>query len=269
MSRALLVALLAVMLNACIKSIGRTFGHSVASAGVDYLRSDSGRAAIRSFTDTSVQHAATAFHDHLEPALGSAAESLLARGQGALRHAEDSLAAQVAGPLSDAVSRLVRANVSAAGAEARTQLDLTARAVASTMERELTPALQRSVTAATRSFGTQLAVSVRTELKAAAESALAGAVRAGVNAGTTTAQKSPVWRTVLLIGGGLIAALVLVAIAWLVRQHRQNERALDAVAGAVVRSGTPELQQEIRDRAVDRNVDDWLARYVAKRRYVT
>lgn len=252
-----------------IRNAGRSLGHSAAVAGLAYLRSDTGRAAVSAFAESSAHAVAVAFQDRLQPTLDSAVQALLTRGRADLRGAEESLVAVIGGPLSDAMSRLVRTNLRVAGVEARSQLDLTVGRVASDLERDLTPALQRSIVAATQSFGTQLAASVRTELRVAAESALAAAVRAGVESGSKTAQRSPVWQAVLWIGGGLIAALLLVAAAWFYRQHRKSVMALDAVAGAVQRSGTPELKAQIKDRAADRNVDEWLHGYLVKRRYLT
>jgi hypothetical protein len=260
---------LVLLVGSCsLRRTGRSLGQDVAQGGLEYLRSDSGRQHIRAFADSSLYSAAAAFRAQVQPTVDSTLQETLRRGTAALGQAEDDLAAQLDGQVSEALTALVRRNLRAAGDEGRTQLDLTLRRLSDGMERDLTPALQRSVTAATQSFMAQLSASVRQELRQAAESAFAGAVRAGVQAGGREAQRSPAWRTVLWIVGIGVAAIVFLGIAWLVRERRRSVAALDVVAEVINQSGTQDMKEQIKRRARDRDVEGWLRHHLQSRGYI-
>ncbi|MGH7323699.1 MAG: hypothetical protein ACREJ9_03525 [Candidatus Rokuibacteriota bacterium] len=262
------VAALSMAVGACvIRGAGRSFGRSAAASGLAYVRSDSGRAQLRELSDSTLHQATVSFRMQVQPTLDSAVHEILARGDSAVERAERGLANAVEGRLSEALTRLVRTNLRVTGEEGRAQLDLTIQRLAVDLERDLVPVLRRSVTASTADLMAQLSASVRTELKVAAESALAAAVRAGVEAGAGAARRTPLWKTVLWIGGGIIAALVFLAVAWLIREHRRSVAALDVVTSAIQQEGSSGLKERIHDRAAQRQVEGWLQRYMAKRGY--
>jgi hypothetical protein len=203
----------------------------------------------------------------VQPTLDSAVREILARGDSAVERAEQRLVGAVEGRLSDALTRLIRTNLRVTGEEGRAQLDLAIQRIAVDLERDLVPVLRRGVTASTADLMAQLSASVRTDLKEAAESALAAAVRAGVQAGAGAARRTPLWKTVLWIAGGIIAALVFLALAWLTREHRRSVAALDVVTGAIQQEGSTGLKEQIHDRAAQRQIEGWLQRYMAKRGY--
>lgn len=261
-------AALSLVLGSCVfRNAGRSLGRSAASAGLGYFRSDSGRAQLRELSESTLHSATVSFRTQVQPALDSAVREIIAQGDSAVGRAEQRLAGAVEGRLSEALTRLIRTNLRVTGEEGRAQLDLTIQRIAVDLERDLAPALRRSVTATTQDFMAQLSASLRTELKQAAESAFAAAVRAGVQAGGGAAQRTPLWRTVLWIAGGIIAALVFLALAWLTREHRRSVTALDVVTSAIEQEGNTGLKQEIHYRAATRQIEGWLRSYLAKRGY--
>jgi hypothetical protein len=261
-------AALSLALGACVfRSAGRSLGRSAAAAGLAYVRSDTGRAQLRTFSDSALHQATVSFRREVQPTLDSAVREILARGDSAVERAEQRLVGAVEGRLSDALTRLIRTNLRVTGEEGRAQLDLAIQRIAVDLERDLVPVLRRGVTASTADLMAQLSASVRTDLKEAAESALAAAVRAGVQAGAGAARRTPLWKTVLWIAGGIIAALVFLALAWLTREHRRSVAALDVVTGAIQQEGSAGLKEQIHDRAAQRQIEKWLHRYMAKRGY--
>lgn len=262
-SAALVVAFTACVLNGA----GRSLGESAVSGALAYARSDSGRAQIHQLSDSTLHTVATAFRRQLQPTLDSTARALLDRGDTAVARAAEQLASSVQGPLSDAVAQLIRTNLRVTGEAGRAQLALTVRAMGADLERDLTPVLERTVSAATRDFMKQISTGVRTDLKVAAESALDEVVRSGVQTGAGAAQKTTTWKTGVLVAAGVIAALLFLGIAWLVREHRRSVAALDAVTGAVEQSGSSALKTQIQHRAVDRDIEGWLRNWLVKRGY--
>jgi hypothetical protein len=264
------LAVFALLVEGCLlRGPGRSLGRGVVQGGLEYLRSDSGRQHVRAFADSSLHSASVAFRAQVQPALDSSVRETLERSTDALQRAEDDLATRLDGRISDALTALVRRNLRAAGDEGRTQLDLTVRRLGENMERDLTPALQRSVTAATQSFMTQLSASVRSELREAAESAFAAAVRAGVREGSHEAQRSPTLRTVLWIAGIGVAAIIFLGVAWLVRERRRSVAALDVVAEVVKQSGSQDMKEQIKRRARDQDIEGWLRRHLERQGYLS
>jgi hypothetical protein len=241
-----------------------------------WARSDSGHAAIRAIEVNAVQDATTAVQSRLMPQVDTAlgrwlgttrgtVNGILDSARATLVLAEDDLAARLEGRLSRAVDSLTTGAIRNAGVEGRRQTQLLVRTLSESVARDFTPVLRSSVTEATRALMAELSEGLRRDLAQAAQQAVAGAVKAGVQAGSGAVQATPLWQTIVRLVIGVIVALLLLAGAWVWREKRQGEQALDAVAEAVGASGNESLKEEIQRRALQRNVEGWLHGFLAKK----
>ena len=249
-------------------STGRSLGRGAASGGLEYLETPGTRERVRRVSDSLLFELASSFREQIRPTLDSTIEATLNRGTRALGTAQESLAAGIEGRISGSLQDLARSNMELIGSVGRSQLGLTVAQFSTDMERDLTPALRRSVTLATRDMMLELSENMRTQLGAAAEAAVSGAVRAGIRAGSEGAKKSPVWRTGVILACGFIAALVFLGVAWLVRERRRSLAALDIMAGEINRSGDTAIKSEIKSKASALGVEGWLHSYLARRGHV-
>ncbi|MGH7537386.1 MAG: hypothetical protein ACREMF_02015 [Gemmatimonadales bacterium] len=240
--------------------VGR-LGHSFVVGARTELRDTATRAVIHRVLDSALVDLRTSFRSGLWPTVDSTLHTVAAFGDSTIRAAGETLATALEGRLSSALDSLVRTNLRSAGEEGRAQLTALSRQLRWELDYELGPSLEGSVRLATRTFMHELSDGLRTELKVAAESALAAVVRAGVQAGNNEVQSSSVGKKLAWIGVGLVAGLLALAVAWMVRDRRRNRTALELVLGEIARHGDAQLAAAIESRAAERRVE----RYVARR----
>lgn len=220
-------------------------GHSFVAGARAELHDSSTRQAIHLFLDSTIADAHGSVDASLHAVAGFKDSVLVAT--------RESLATALEGRMSTALASLVRSNIRVAGDEGRAQMVALSRVLAS--------GLDTSVRTATRAFMQELSAGLRNELKVAAESALAAVVRTGVQSGDREVQHTGVGKTLVWIGVGLVAAIIALAIAWVVRDRQRNRTALDVVLAEVARRGDPQLDRAIKSRATQQRVE----RYVVRR----
>lgn len=268
-----LAATAAVLLTAgCLSSAGESLGEGAARGALETLDGPEGRAAVRAVTDTAVRHVRFAISEDLAPTVDSVVrrvlregESTLETGEATVLRMEDSLDASLRGDLAASMEELIRRSIERAGAEGREELDATTAQLRRDLDERLVPVLEPAVRDATSALVEELSEGVRTDLAAAAETALSRGFRAGVQASAREAEESSLWQTVvrIAIGAGGIALLWLGA--WLWRGRRRRDQALQAVAQAVKERGDDELRRHIKRRTTDRRVEGWFRDYLQAR----
>jgi len=273
----ILLPVLALGAGACsLSGLGKSVGQGGAEGALDYVRSDSGRASVRQIADSSLgtltRSAGVSFlpmvDSNLTLFLGkvrSTGRGVMDDGRNGLKSAQDSLASGLEGPLAASLEKLIRRNIGAAGDEGRKQIQLMMRQLSGSFSDELSPALARSVARVSDSVIARLAIGMRGELKVAAESAVASAVRAGVAAGSKEAERSPILRNVAIFGGAALALLAgfLVYRVW--REKKRSQEALDVVTQVISAEGDDRLKGMVKERASRSQVEDWLHSYLEKR----
>ena len=249
---------------------GAAAGHGALGGGVAYLRSDSGRAAVRTVVDTSAAAIAVALRASLLPTLDSAFERsaarLTERSSVALYGARDSLIATVRGPLSGALQELVAANIAAASRAGRTQWDAAVVRAAYDFDTRVLPRVDTAATHAADAVITRVVAAMDSNFRATINATVASAVRAGVEAGTSQFESTKLWRR--LTFGAVTAGVVGLALAaWLGYRVRRTRRALESVADVIESRDDAALKEQVRRRAQQLGVEPTLHDVLAKKGY--
>ena len=252
-----------LLLSGCApRGVGITVGRSLADGATGYLQSARGRAAIRSFVDSSMTSVTASFEDRLMPRVDAAVDAVLADARGAVGKIESDVAASLDGRLAEASERYLTRSIRAAGLETRLQLAAALREAGEHTRADLTPALTAGIRDATRELVREFSHGVRTDLRVAAESALAGVVRTGVREGRSEVKRSPIpW----VVGGGA-GALILASMIWVIRDRRRGLAALEVIAEQLNLHGDAALKAEIRARGVERGTEGWLHSFLSRRK---
>jgi hypothetical protein len=260
------IPLAALLCGCAVGNLGSSVGRGAASGGLSYLRSEPGRQALRAVADTSALLVASAVRTRVQPVVDSAVVAILDRGNQAIDRARDTLAVAIRSDISASLQDLVRANLETTGLEGRRQSQLLLASVSGGFDRDLGPALQRSVVRLTDALVARLSDGLRTQLGAAAESVVIRTVQSGVKAGDQSTRKSSTWKTIRFALIGFVVALILLALVWLYAEVRRSHAALQVVTGAINRQGDDRLKVGIKEDARAKGVEGWLHSFLEKNR---
>lgn len=249
---------------------GAAAGHGALGGGVAYLRSDSGRAAVRAVTDTSAAAIAAALRTSLLPTLDSAfdrsATRVTERSAVALNSARDSLIATIRGPLSVALQELVAANIAAAGRAGGAQWDAAVVRVGYDFDTHVLPRVDTAATHAADAVITRVVAAMDSNFRATINATVASAVRAGVEAGASQLESTKLWRRLTI--GAVVAGVVGLALAaWLGYRVRRTRRALESVTDVIESRDDAALKEQVRRRAQQLGVEPTLHDVLAKKGY--
>lgn len=266
---------LGVILTGCFAQWGRSGGRGAAQGALEHLQSEDGQRALRTVLDSAGAFASDEVEGTVVPELDTAWSRLMREGDSTVARAErravrvqDSLATRLEGRLGRAVDSLVARGVRSAGTQGRKELSSTMSRFADQFASELSPTLTAAVSDASRTLVRDMSKGVRTELAAAAESALARGFRAGVQASAQQAEETSLWQTIVRMAIGAGGLAVLLIAAWLWRGRRRREKALEAVAEAIHDRGDERLKRDVKRRTTSRRVEGWFRDFLVDRDYL-
>ena len=262
----LCLSFVAVLSGCAVNNLGASVGRGAASGGLNYLKSDQGRQALREVADSSAILVASVVRTRVRPVVDSAVVAILDRGQVAIDRARDSLAVAIRTDLSAALQELVRANLETTGHEGRRQTQLLLASASGNIDRDFAPALQRSVLRMTDALFVRLADGLRSQVGVAAESIVIRSVQSGIRAGDQSTRKSSTWKTIRFALVGFVVALILLALVWLYAEVRRSHAALQVVTGEINRRGDESLKVGIKEGAREKGVEGWLHSFLEKNR---
>lgn len=257
---------LTVLVSACnvtghVKTWGGAFAEGAAEKGIVQLQGKPAEQAITKVTATSAAAAADAYKASLSPVVTSELSRFRAGAQDLLSAERESLAVAVSGPLSKAIDSAVHHNILKAGSALRDQETLFLQRVPDDYARYVAPVLAAAIVQSTDTALSRVAVALDTRLSKSTEALVSRAVAAGVTAGLNAAQHSGVWTTTVTIAVAGLIGLLLLALAWLGRNHVQARNALRAVARVIDNSGSDELKAAVKQSATREHVDKYLSGY--------
>jgi hypothetical protein len=241
-----------------LESGGRSLGRGFADGARTTLGEPDTRLTVDTFIDSTAIQLRTSLDYRIRPGLDSTVAVLLDRVLLNLALAEKGLADSLRGPISDSLERLLHRNLTVARQEADLLRDALTLALAEDLRTRLRPEGVAAGRDIVGGMSDRLTLALRDSLRSAAEELAAGAIARAVDVADDRASKGGVMKNVWTIVF-IVAGLVLLGFGvriW--RGERRARQALSVVTGAVQRQGGPSLRQEIKARAHDVRVEDWL-----------
>lgn len=243
-------------------------GASITRGVLTQLRTDSARQTLRTLTSDAVTSASAAYGASFQPRLDTTVFRVLQSGHAFVSTERDSLLGVARGSGKAAVEDAVESSVRRAGDESRRQLRLAIGDATEALQRDMVPLLVKTTQDAARNAAREASnaafESVSPRLQLLVDSIVASAVRTGIQQGDRALTKSPVWKTGVLIAGGLVLALLVIGVAWVWYDRNRARSALSAVTSAVQHTSDGELKTQIRQRAEGRQVERYLHQFLVK-----
>jgi len=243
-------------------------GASITRGVLTQLGTDSARQTLRALASDAVTSASAAYGTSFQPRLDTTVFRVLQSGHEFASTERDSLLGAARGPVKAVVEDAVESSARKAGEESRRQLRLAIGDATEALQRDMIPLLvkttREAAASAARDASDAAFASVSPRLQLLVDSIVASAVRTGIQQGDRSLATSSVWNKVMLGAGGLVAALLIIGIAWIWYDRNRARTALSAVAAAVQQTSDDELKTQIRHRAEGRRVESYLHDFLLK-----